>query len=100
MLAVTCPKPLNVSAVQAPHLARLIQPKRLCNSGHAKTEIMSKIKNVSTKAYVVDSPGAPFVLKDVILDEVQEGEVLVDIKYTGICHTASFGRFMSLFTAN
>ncbi|KAJ5898913.1 Polyketide synthase enoylreductase [Penicillium taxi] len=43
--------------------------------------------NIPTKAYVVDSPGAPFTLQDVILDEVKPDEVLVEIQYTGLCHT-------------
>lgn len=50
---------------------------------------MPNYKNISTKAYVVTSEGSPFVLQDVILDGVQETEVLVEIKYTGICHTVS-----------
>lgn len=55
---------------------------------------MSELKNIPTKAYVVDSKDAPFVLRDVILDGTQENELLVEIKYTGICHTAgAIGRF-------
>ena len=46
-------------------------------------------KNIPTKALVVDKAGAPFVLEDVVLDEVREKEVLVEIKYSGICHTVS-----------
>ncbi|KAF3389212.1 Aryl-alcohol dehydrogenase [Penicillium rolfsii] len=42
---------------------------------------------IPTKALVVDSPKSPFVLQDVILDEVRENEVLVEMKYTGLCHT-------------
>ncbi|KAJ5679643.1 Polyketide synthase enoylreductase [Penicillium macrosclerotiorum] len=44
-------------------------------------------KQISTKAFVVDSPGASFVLQDVVLDEVRDNEVLVEMKYTGLCHT-------------
>ncbi|RJE25379.1 alcohol dehydrogenase [Aspergillus sclerotialis] len=44
-------------------------------------------KNIPTKALVVESPKRPFVLKDVILDEVRPDEVLVEMKYTGLCHT-------------
>ena len=51
---------------------------------------MDQPKNISTKAYVVESKGSPFTLKDVILDEVQPDEVLVEMKYTGICHTVSY----------
>jgi Zn-dependent alcohol dehydrogenase len=44
-------------------------------------------RNIPTKAFVVDSPKSPFVLQDVVLDEVRENEVLVEMKYTGLCHT-------------
>lgn len=44
-------------------------------------------KQIPTKAFVVDAPGAPFVLQDVVLDEVRDHEVLVEMKYTGLCHT-------------
>ncbi|KAL5365935.1 chaperonin 10-like protein [Aspergillus floccosus] len=48
---------------------------------------MPKYQNIAAKAYVVSSRGSPFVLQDIILDGVHEKEVLVEIKYTGICHT-------------
>lgn len=44
-------------------------------------------KDLSTKAYVVEEKDGPFVLKDVVLDEVRADEVLVEIKYSGLCHT-------------
>lgn len=44
-------------------------------------------RQIPTKAFVVDAPGAPFVLQDVVLDEVRPHEVLVEMKYTGLCHT-------------
>lgn len=46
-------------------------------------------KQIPTKAFVVDAPEAPFVLQDVVLDEVRSNEVLVEMKYTGLCHTVS-----------
>jgi len=46
-------------------------------------------KDIPTRALVVDEPGGSFRLREVILDEVRRNEVLVQIKYTGICHTAS-----------
>ncbi|CAM1506019.1 Fc.00g056600.m01.CDS01 [Cosmosporella sp. VM-42] len=48
---------------------------------------MNEPEIISTKAYVLSERGGPFVLTDVILDEVQLNEVLVEIKYTGLCHT-------------
>lgn len=44
-------------------------------------------KQIPTKAFVVEAPCAPFVLQDVVLDEVRDNEVLVEMKYTGLCHT-------------
>ncbi|EEP77961.1 conserved hypothetical protein [Uncinocarpus reesii 1704] len=48
---------------------------------------MADSQRITTKAYVVESQGAPFTLRDVILDALQPDEVLVELKYTGICHT-------------
>ncbi|KUJ06727.1 putative alcohol dehydrogenase [Mollisia scopiformis] len=44
-------------------------------------------KNIPTRALVVEKPGSPFILQDVTLDEVRDNEVLVEMKYTGLCHT-------------
>lgn len=44
-------------------------------------------QQIPTIAFVVEKPGAPFVLQDVVLDEVRTNEVLVEMKYTGLCHT-------------
>lgn len=41
----------------------------------------------TTLAYVLEKANAHFVLRDVVLDELQPSEVLVEIKYTGLCHT-------------
>jgi len=41
-----------------------------------------------TQALVVAEPGAPFILQDIDIDDnLQDDEVLVEIKATGICHT-------------
>ena len=47
------------------------------------------LKSIATKSLVVDPPAAPFRLRDVVLDRVQNGEVLVEIQFTGICHMVS-----------
>lgn len=44
-------------------------------------------QGVKTKAYVVSKPEEPFVLQDVVLDGVGPHELLVEIQYTGLCHT-------------
>lgn len=43
--------------------------------------------NIETVALVVDEPGADFKLQQVVFDEVQPDEYLIEMKYSGICHT-------------
>jgi len=43
--------------------------------------------NIETEAFVVDAPNAPFKLTPIILDEIREDEFLIEMKYSGICHT-------------
>ncbi|GAB2985538.1 NAD(P)-dependent alcohol dehydrogenase [Nocardioides montaniterrae] len=40
-----------------------------------------------TTAYVVETPGGPFVEAEIELDEPREDEVLVRVVATGLCHT-------------
>lgn len=47
------------------------------------------LTNIETEAFVVTEPKAPFKLTPVSLDEVRGNEILVEMKYTGICHTVS-----------
>ncbi|KAL4957650.1 chaperonin 10-like protein [Aspergillus filifer] len=42
---------------------------------------------IPTKAYLVEEKGGPFVLKDVVLDGVEPDELLLELKFTGLCHT-------------
>lgn len=42
---------------------------------------------LTTRAAVVEAPGAPFVVQDVVLDDVRAGEVLVQVVAAGLCHT-------------
>ena len=42
---------------------------------------------LTTRAAVVEAPGAPFVVQDVVLDDVRTGEVLVEVVAAGLCHT-------------
>jgi hypothetical protein len=50
---------------------------------------MTATTNIETEAFVVDSPNAPFKLTPIILDEMREDEFLIEMKYSGICHTVS-----------
>ncbi|KAF4548564.1 Zinc-binding dehydrogenase-like protein 12 [Elsinoe fawcettii] len=43
--------------------------------------------SVQTEALVVDKPGSEFKLTAIRLDAVRDDEVLVEMLYTGICHT-------------
>ena len=43
-----------------------------------------------TRAAVAIAAGQPLVVMDVNLDDPKEGEVLIEIKATGICHTDEF----------
>ena len=45
---------------------------------------------MKVKAAVAYKAGAPLVIEDVDLDGPKSGEVLVEIKATGICHTDEF----------
>ncbi|KAF6834622.1 putative alcohol dehydrogenase [Colletotrichum musicola] len=47
----------------------------------------SQSKNIETVAYVVEEVNAPFKLVPIILDEIRPNEVLVEMKYSGVCHT-------------
>lgn len=42
---------------------------------------------LTTRAAVVENPGAPFVVQEVELDDVRPGEVLVRMVAAGLCHT-------------
>lgn len=38
-------------------------------------------------AWVTDQPQAGFKLRPIWLDEVRQNELLIEMKYSGICHT-------------
>ena len=46
---------------------------------------INKFKNMETVALVVQEPKADFKMTPVILDEVRDDEVLIEMKYSGIC---------------
>ena len=47
---------------------------------------------METKAAIAMAAGKPLSIETVTLDGPREGEVLVEIKATGICHTDEFTR--------
>lgn len=46
-------------------------------------------KNIPTQALVIEKPKSPFVLRNVVIDEVRDDELLIEMLYTGVCHTVS-----------
>lgn len=48
---------------------------------------MATALDILTEALVVDSVGADFKLTPIILSDMNDDEVLVEIKFSGICHT-------------
>ena len=48
---------------------------------------MATTSNIETEAFVVDEPNAPFKLTPIIIDEMRDDEYLIEMKYSGICHT-------------
>jgi hypothetical protein len=66
--------PINVHGTAAQHIE------------HADADVYgSPVKDIETVALVVDEPKAGFKLAPVILDEVRDDEVLIEMKYSGIC---------------
>ena len=48
---------------------------------------MAATSNIETIAYVVHDAKKDFKLEEIILGEMQDDELLIDMKYSGICHT-------------
>ncbi|MEC8204897.1 MAG: alcohol dehydrogenase catalytic domain-containing protein, partial [Pseudomonadota bacterium] len=47
---------------------------------------------MQTRAAIAEKAGAPLTIETVELDGPKEGEVLVEIKATGVCHTDEYTR--------
>src|SRR5262245_29851679 len=78
----------SFASPRAPHPARGWRPARLskalCQQGTTRTTSMK------TRAAVAVGKGKPLEILEVDLDGPKAGEVLVEIKATGICHTDEF----------
>jgi S-(hydroxymethyl)glutathione dehydrogenase / alcohol dehydrogenase len=55
-----------------------------------RPKIRGRILKMRTRAAVAIAAGQPLQVMDVNLDDPKEGEVLIEIKATGICHTDEF----------
>jgi Zn-dependent alcohol dehydrogenase len=47
------------------------------------------VAGTKMKAIVVEKAGGPWTLQDVVLSELRDDELLVEMQYSGICHTVS-----------
>lgn len=53
---------------------------------HTASTAQPLYKNVETVALVAEKPKDPFKLESIVLNAVRENELLIDMKYSGICH--------------
>lgn len=51
--------------------------------------MMEEHRNIETIGWVVHDAKEDFKLEELILDGPQDDELLVDMKFSGICHTVS-----------
>ncbi len=42
---------------------------------------------VETEALVVNTPGGDFEMTPIVIQDLRPDEVLVEMKYSGVCHT-------------
>jgi Zn-dependent alcohol dehydrogenase len=42
---------------------------------------------LETEALVVDKPGGNFEMTPIVIHDLRPDEVLVEMKYSGVCHT-------------
>ncbi|KAF2996848.1 hypothetical protein E8E13_003842 [Curvularia kusanoi] len=75
----------TVTTTARPH--GLQDPKASIQHVEDITEDSHKLRDIETEALVVTEPKADFKLQPIILDEIRDDEVLVEMKYSGICHT-------------
>src|ERR1700677_2108743 len=58
----------------------------------AATLLSGRIKTMKTKAAICYAAGKPLEIVTVDLDGPKAGEVLIELKATGVCHTDEFTR--------
>ena len=78
-----------IPGVAVPHegLCQLTDTASLTRSEYTRGHKVSKELRVKTKAAVAWKSGEPLTIETVDLEGPKAGEVLVEIKATGICHT-------------
>lgn len=88
----------GVTTTEAPPVVRSnghVEGGQSTGTHTASTAAKPPYKNFETVALVVEKPKDPFKLESIVLDEVRENELLIDMKYSGICHTVSFSSSVS-----
>ena len=55
-----------------------------------RDQSLSGASRMDTKAAVANAAGAPLEIDNVQLDGPKSGEVMVEIKATGVCHTDAY----------
>jgi hypothetical protein len=66
--------------------------KYICQSVYLNKYFKTKEITMITRAAVALAAGQPLKVMDVNLEGPKSGEVLIEIKATGICHTDEFTR--------
>ncbi|OLN86470.1 Aryl-alcohol dehydrogenase 2 [Colletotrichum chlorophyti] len=79
------PNTEHIEHIEVEHAEHTGHSALSCENSDAAT--LQSLKNIETEAYVAKDVGADFSLVRVILDEVRPDEVLVEMKFCGICHT-------------
>lgn len=64
----------------------IAQSAPVSSSRNAKMSSQA-FSNIKTRALVVTEPKADFSMQTIYLDEVRPDEILIDMKFSGICHT-------------
>jgi S-(hydroxymethyl)glutathione dehydrogenase/alcohol dehydrogenase len=64
----------------------------MMRANHKKNQAIFLGEKMRTRAAVALEAGKPLEVMDVELDGPRAGEVLVEIKATGLCHTDEFTR--------
>lgn len=59
---------------------------------------MAIVEKIETSALVVEEEGGDFVLRKIVLDGVREDELLVEMAYSGVCHSVC-SHFRKMFLA-
>src|SRR5690348_5738801 len=80
------------SRTTSPDVVSRGRPRSCPRCGWPATQRCGKPAGMRTKAAVAFEVGKPLVVEEVELEGPHAGEVMVEIKATGVCHTDEFTR--------